>query len=159
MRFRIAEELWDGARPERTSEWQHTLMDLNMKHDGNPPEVTVRRREDGGASLVLEGLQPEPLEVQLTFDMLRDHFRDYREVIARLARADLGSFGMRDWEALDMAKKGVHDEAGMRIRKALRPHLEVDLKLARRIFTLVFLVVSDIPAELVKRHRRHGTPQ
>jgi uncharacterized protein (UPF0262 family) len=66
---------------------------------------------------------------------------------------------MRDWEALDMAKKGVHDEAGMRIRKALRPHLEVDLKLARRIFTLVFLVVSDIPAELVKRHRRHGTPQ
>lgn len=158
MRFIIAEELWEGVRAEREHEWQHALMDVNRKHDGNPPDITLHRREDGGATLALEGLPSGPQEVALTFDMMRDHFRDYREVIARLARADLGSFGMRDFEALDMAKKGVHDEAGMRIRKALRPHVEVDLKLARRIFTLVFLVTNDLPADLVRRHRRHGTP-
>ncbi len=124
MRFIIAEDLWEGVRAEREHEWQHALMDVNRKHDGNPPDVAVHRREDGGATLILDGLADGPREVALTFDMMRDHFRDYREVIARLARADLGSFGMRDFEALDMAKKGVHDEAGMRIRKALRPTQE-----------------------------------
>jgi uncharacterized protein (UPF0262 family) len=68
----------------------------------------------------------------------------------------------RDWESLDYAKKLVHDEAGGRIRKALRPHLvegeAVDLKLARRLFTIVFLVAQDLPAELVTRHRSHGPP-
>lgn len=163
MRFRLADEVWDGKRPEREREWQHALMDLNAEHDGRAPIITIGRRDDGGAELrlVLED-GADPLVVALTFDMLRDCFRDYREVIGRLARADAGALGMRDWETLDMAKKLVHDEAGGRIRRALRPVLSpermaaFDLKLARRLFTLVFLVAADIPAELVTRHRRHG---
>jgi uncharacterized protein (UPF0262 family) len=156
MRLIIAEELWGTTTPAREQEWQQALMDINVKHDGEPPDITLARRDDGGATLHLSGLSEVTIEVALSFDMLRDHFRDYRDVIARIARATAGSFGMRDYEALDMAKKGVHDEAGLRIRKALRPHLEIDLKLARRIFTLVFLVLADIPADLVTRHRRHG---
>lgn len=161
MRFRIAEALWDGARKDREEEWSHALLDLNAEHDGHLPMITIGRRDDGGAELVVtrataDGAGQEDVAVALTFDMLRDNFRDYREVIGRLARADAGAWGMRDWETLDYAKKLVHDEAGGRIRRALRPVLPIDLKLARRLFTLVFLVAADIPAELVTRHRRHG---
>ncbi|MFO0749470.1 MAG: UPF0262 family protein [Myxococcota bacterium] len=159
MKFRIDEALWDGRRPDREREWQHALMDLNAEHDGHPPVVTIARRDDGGADLkVVHGGDAPTVEqvVALTFDMLRDHFRDYREVIGRLARADAGALGMRDWETLDYAKKLVHDEAGGRIRRALKAVLPIELKLARRIFTLVFLVAADIPAELVMRHRSHG---
>ena len=167
MKFRIADELWDGTRPEREREWQHALMDLNAEHDGQEPVLTIHRRSDGGAAIGMELPGGEARVAELTFDMMRDPFREYRDIIARLARADAGSLGMRDWESLDYAKKLVHDEAGARIRKALRPHFEtvsaevapvpqIDLKLARRIFTLVFLVACDMPAELVTRHRRHG---
>lgn len=159
MRFRIADTLWDGKSPEREREWQHALLDLNHEHDGLPPILTVSRRADGGAVIGL-GRPDGEVEVVLPFDLLRDPFRDYREVITRLARADGGAFGSRDWESLDYAKKLVHDDAGMRIRKALRPHLRdgeaVDLKLARRLFTLIFLVTQEMPAELVTRHRGHG---
>jgi hypothetical protein len=162
MRFRIADTLWDGARPEREREWQDALLDLNLESDGHPPVITVERATDGGAFLHIEPLEDNGhrTTVTLTFDLLRDPFREYRDIIARLARADGGAFGMRDWESLDYAKKLVHDEAGMRLRKALRPHAErigpLELKVARRLFTLVFLVAVDLPLELVKRHRRHG---
>jgi len=164
VRFKIADALWDGRKQEREHEWQHALLDLNAEHDGQPPIITIGLRDDGGAELVVtragEGGALEDTSVALTFDMLRDHFRDYREVIGRLARADAGALGMRDWETLDYAKKLVHDEAGARIRRALRPILPdlVDLKLARRLFTIVFLVAADIPAALVTGHRRHGPP-
>jgi uncharacterized protein (UPF0262 family) len=156
MRIIIADELWGTTSTAREQEWQQALMDFNVKHDGQPPDITVARREDGGATLRLGGLAVGEVEVGLSFDLLRDHFRDYRDVIARIARATAGSFGMRDYEALDMAKKGVHDEAGFRIRKALRPHVELDLKVARRIFTVLFLILADIPADLVTNHRCHG---
>ena len=162
MRFRIADQLWDGKRPDREHEWQHALLDLNHEHDGLPPIVTIDRADDGGAVIGIARGDGSGASITLPFDMLRDPFRDYREVIVRLARAGGGAFGSRDWESLDYAKKLVHDEAGARIRKALRPHLiegeVVDLKLARRLFTIVFLVAQDLPAELVTRHRSHGPP-
>lgn len=162
MKFRIAEDLWDGRHAEREREWQHALLDLNAEHDGQPPTLTIARRDDGGADILVTHGEVVTL-VALTFDMMRDHFRDYREVIGRLARADAGALGMRDWETLDMAKKLVHDEAGAKIRRGWRAAFGstdgLDLRLARRVFTIVFLVAADIPAELVTRHRRHGPPQ
>ena len=161
MKFRIADGLWDGRRPDREREWQHALLDLNAEHSGLPPTLTIDRRADGGAEITVSDGDDTKLIV-LTFDMMRDHFRDYREVIARLARADAGALGMRDWETLDMAKKLVHDEADGKIRRAWRAAFGnadgLDLKLARRVFTIVILVAADIPAELVTRHRRHGPP-
>lgn len=158
MRFRIADTLWDGTRPDREREWQDALLDLNLEHDGHPPVLTLNRAADGGALVQIDrGDGAEATSVALTFDLLRDPFRDYREIIQRLARADGGAFGMRDWESLDYAKKLVHDDAGHRLRKVLRAHLDgVDMKLARRLFTLIFLVAVDLPAELVTRHRHHG---
>lgn len=161
MRFRIAAALWDGARPDREEEWRQALLDLNQDAGGEPPLVTFDRRDDGGASITFERVDGSA-EVILSFDLLRDSFRDYREVIQRLARAGTGAFGSRDWESLDYAKKLVHDDAARRIRKTLAPHLEdgevVDRQLARRLFTIIFLIAQDLPRELVQRHRNHGLP-
>jgi uncharacterized protein (UPF0262 family) len=162
MRFRIADRLWDGARPDREEEWRHALLDLNHEHDGEPPILTFDRRDDGGAAVSIEREPGPRVEVVLSFDLLRDPFRDYREIIQRLARSSAGAYGSREWESLDYAKKLVHDDAGLRVRKALRPHLTdsepIDLKLARRLFTLIFLIAQDLPRELVTRHRSHGLP-
>jgi len=162
VRFRIAEALWNGARPDREREWRQALADLNHEHDGAPPILTLDRRADGGASILIERTGGAVDEVPLACSLLRDSFRAYREVMLRLAQAGDGGLGSRDWESLDYAKKLVHDDAGVLIHKALGSHLRagevVDLTLARRLFTLLFLLVCDVAAELTARHRSHGAP-
>lgn len=161
MKYRIDAALYDGVGAERLREWQETLLDLNTDDDGEPPTLTIGRLGDGGATFRVEPAdgQGEAVSVAVPHARLRGHLREYRDIITRLARADLGAFGMRDVDTLDYAKKLVHDDAGDLLRKALRPAATVSHATARRIFTLVFLMSSELPEAAIRSHRRHGTPQ
>ena len=161
MKYRIDAALYDGVGAERLREWQDTLLDLNSDDDGEPPTLTIGRLDDGGAAFLVEPAEGDvaPVSVSVPHARLRSHLREYRDIITRLARADLGAFGMRDVDTLDYAKKLVHDDAGEVIRKALRPAARVSHATARRIFTLVFLMSSELPEAAIRSHRRHGTPQ
>ncbi len=93
--------------------------------------------------------------IELGPGRMRRHFKEYREIIEQLARSTSGRYGMRDLETLDYAKKLVHDDAAETLQEAFEGAVDLDHKLARRLFTLVFLVSNALPEHLVTRHR-HG---
>ena len=56
---------------------------------------------------------------------------------------------------IDYAKRIVHDDAAAFLRESLADVVQMDLSDARRLFTLIFLVGTDLPETLVRYHRRH----
>ncbi|MFT7583162.1 MAG: hypothetical protein ACI9MR_004848 [Myxococcota bacterium] len=159
MKFRVHETVYETATAGREREWKQALFDLNIEVDGHPPLISVGRAADGGASFVIESSEGATSEVVLAHATLRRSFRDYLDIIQRLTRSDGGAFGMRDFETLDYAKKLVHDEAGDLVVTALADRCPVDHPTARRLFTLVFLIISDLPEGMIRNHRRHGPPK
>ena len=56
-------------------------------------------------------------------------------------RPDSPHFNRMRLEALDVAKRIVHDESAQRVRKLLGESVVLDLETARRLFTLLCVVV------------------
>ena len=81
------------------------------------------------------------------FDVL-GYERD--EVIERIVAADSGRF-----DALDYGKKIVHDEGGETLSELLEDLVKLELSTARHLFTLLFLLRTDLPGQVVRYHRRH----
>lgn len=160
MRFQVDPGLYDGVSPAREREWRTTLAELNMDFSKGPADdrtLTLHRREDGGVDVRVEGAAIEPVLVPLPAALLRRHFRDYRQVIEQIARSGTGGFGARDFETLDYAKKLCHDDAGETLQEAFHEVVPLAHPLARKLFTLVFLVSHSLPESLVTRHR-HREP-
>lgn len=158
MKFRIDPTHLSRVTPDRQRELEEALLDLNSEGDGAAPTLVCGLLPDGGIAFAVEDAEGGVAAIPLPYPRVMRLFREYKDVIGRLARADLGAFGMRDFETLDYAKKLVHDEAGTLLRKTLRAATAIDLAQARRLFTLVFLLSSDLPEEVIRTHRRHGVP-
>ncbi len=152
MKFRLATSLFDDVSRAREQEWRVALMDLNADADGEEPTLTLARRADGGSEVTISGTPDSDGVAEFSRDVLRRQFRDYEHVIKQISGA--GAFGARQYETLDYAKKLVHDEAGEVIQETLAPFVSLDHKQARRLFTLVFLISSELPEVMVRRHRR-----
>ncbi|MEZ4266152.1 MAG: UPF0262 family protein [Myxococcota bacterium] len=164
MKFRIMPDVLDGAAPDRAREWTQTLSELNLDHGtltrpgeegAAEPTLTLGRHAEGGLliSVHVPGLAETTLH--LNHRRIRGAFRDYKQVIEQIARATSSSFGPRDLETLDYAKKVVHDEAAELVQEALSALVQLPHKLARRVFTLGFLITHDLPQEIVS-HYRHS---
>jgi len=158
VKYRIDPTVLSRVTADRRRELEEALLDLETEDDGEPPTLVVGVLPDGGLAYAVESAEGGVTAVPLPYPRVARVFREYRDVIQRLARSDLGSFGMRDFETLDYAKKLVHDEAGALLRKTLRTAVNIDLAQARRLFTLSFLLSSDLPEEVIRTHRRHGAP-
>ena len=161
MRFRIDNALNDSVSGAREREWQLSLTELNYETDGEPPTLRLVRRKDGGVDVHVLSRDPSatgPNEtligvVAFGHNLLKPHFRSYRRVIEQLVHST--ATGTRQMETLDYAKKLVHDEAGEMVQGTLKGQLPIEHGLARRLFTLIFLICNELPAALVTRHR-HG---
>jgi hypothetical protein len=149
MRFRL--DPASALGPARESECRLSLNDLNADSDGEDPTLVLAQRGDGGVDVLVERAESIG-RAELSHSKLAPCFRDYRHVIEQLARVGAGS-GAAHLETLDYAKKLVHDEAGDLVRAALAPLVSVPHDVARRLFTLMFLMASDLPDALVRKHR------
>jgi uncharacterized protein (UPF0262 family) len=164
MKFRIMPEVLDEAGPERVREWTQTLGELNLDHgsltrpgdsEAIEPTLTLGRHAEGGLVILVSAPGHAETTLHLNHRRIRGAFRDYKQVIEQIARATSSAFGPRDLETLDYAKKVVHDEAAELVQEALSALVQVPHKLARRIFTLGFLITHDLPQEIVS-HYRHS---
>ena len=154
MRFRIDKALEKGASRTRRMEWALSLEDLNHDSSEATPLITLYERRKGGLDVVILTPGAPSAVIPLTPDYLAEHFQAYAHVIGRMSSASEGD-GARSFETLDYGKKLIHDEAGEAIQEALEDHIDLPLATARRLFTLVFLILSDLPEHLVKQHRTH----
>lgn len=76
--------------------------------------------------------------VVVRHELLQDIVVDYIDVVRQITAAD----SLNQMEALDMAKKVIHDRAGRVLKRELR-EVTVDLDTARRLFTLLLSLKVD----------------
>ncbi|MCU4179320.1 UPF0262 family protein [Bosea sp. BH3] len=107
------------------------------EHDGGPYLVhlaLVERRlvlevkEAGGAAVVTHHLSLSPF---------RRIIKDY-ELICESYYAAIRTATPSQIEAIDMGRRGLHDEAAVILAERLANKVEIDFDTARRLFTLIF---------------------
>lgn len=137
-----------SINPDEVHEWRIAIHDLVETNKFAPARVQARGPYALHVSIVsnyivLDVRNPETYEpiaahyLSLTpfRRLIRDYFRirdSYYEAIKTSSPFQI--------EAVDMARRGMHDEAAELLRTRLDNKLEMDLNTARRLFTLICAV-------------------
>jgi uncharacterized protein (UPF0262 family) len=141
----------DIALDERTIIWRNPdveqerriaifdLLESNMfkpaGHNG-PFRITLRV-EDNRLAIDLKDEAGTPLEtIRLGLARFRRPIRDYFAICESYFKT-VRSDSPRGLEAIDMARRAVHNEAAELLIECLNGKIEVDFDTARRLFTLI----------------------
>jgi uncharacterized protein (UPF0262 family) len=73
----------------------------------------------------------------LSLTPFRGHIRDYQMICASYYDA-LRDASPTQIEAIDMGRRGIHNDAAELLRERLKGKVETDLDTARRLFTLIY---------------------
>lgn len=103
---------------------------------------------------VLRDVFEREAEVTLDAERMESLFKDYSATIRQMVRMDQDA-PARGFESMDYAKRVVHDEGAEFMYETLSTILKLRPIDARRLFTLIFLIAGDLPADLVRYHRVH----
>jgi uncharacterized protein (UPF0262 family) len=149
--LRLDDHTWKSGTPARQAEWRLCLDEIlseGLFGDGAPEPppkgqkglitvlptaVEVALRRDGEAD-------PHAVH-RLPVQTLRPLMSEYMDTIRQMARLPHGQ-NSPQLEALDIAKRITHDEAG-EIVASMLPSLKPSHGTARRIFTLLVTVFHD----------------
>lgn len=152
VEIRIDEDLWIDASELRRQEWRTLIADL-LDEGPIAPRSSAHRMIISAHehTIVLELIADEVIErIELDDALLGPHMEEYLAIIEKMIEDDVPAPRL---EALDMAKKVVHDRGGGAIAAAA-PHLAAGLEPFRRLFSLVVALRGDtttLPA--AHRHR------
>ncbi len=155
--LRIDDALWEAASALRREDWRLSIMDLldNAALGEEDDHLLHLSLEPTAVVFSVFDEQGAPRGIyEVSHEALRPQLEEYLAVIRRMHGEDT-SDGSARMEALDMAKKVVHDAGGRALRGAL-PDFAPDHETYRRLFTLVLGLLVDvtkIPG--VHAHRRH----
>lgn len=157
--LRFDEALWDKATALRRAEWRSTIDDvLHGGVFGEPLQGRYLLVSHGDDSLVIEALDEDGY-VQHTVTVPRAPLAEpVREYLAIIRSMDDG-VRERDaswFEAVDMAKKVVHDKAAAVLAREA-PDLSSDKHTLRKLFTMLFALMVD--TTLLAHARGHGRPR
>ena len=104
-------------------------------HDG-PYRVRLAVA-DGRLTIGVHDETDAPLDtIRLGLGRFRRPIRDYFHICDSYFKAVRGS-DPRSIETIDMARRGIHNEAAELLTESLAPQVEVDFDTARRLFTLI----------------------
>src|SRR5205085_8982769 len=77
--------------------------------------------------------------IRMGLARFRRPIRDYFQICDSYFRA-VRSDGAKGIEAIDMARRGLHNEAAELLQECLAGKVEMDFDTARRLFTLIFVL-------------------
>ena len=104
-------------------------------HDG--PFRILLRVEDNRLAIDLKDEEDRPLEtIRLGLARFRRPIRDYFAICESYFRA-MRSDHPKGMEAIDMARRAVHNEAAELLQECLDGKITLDFDTARRLFTLI----------------------
>jgi len=158
----IDDDTWSLASEPRRAEWTALMRDLEAHAElgaanGAAARLRVTRTDDA-TLLVLEtddGAAVPATELaraEVTRDALSRYVAEYVDVCRKLASDDFG-YGSPRFEALDMGKKLLHDDAADVLVGQCAP-LRIDHDTARRLFSLLVALRVDTTRMVgVHRHR------
>lgn len=134
--------------PDEVHEWRIAIYDLIEDNRFHPARVSMvgpyaLHVSIIGNSIVLDVRHPDTFEpiaahyLSLTpfRHLIRDYFRIRESYYAAIKSAQPYQI-----EAVDMGRRGVHNEAAELLRTRLENKIELDLNTARRLFTLICAV-------------------
>jgi uncharacterized protein (UPF0262 family) len=106
-----------------------------LGHDG-PFRIRLRI-EEGRLAIEVKDEQGEPLDtIRLGLARFKRPVRDYFAICEsyfKAARSD----SPQGLETIDMARRGMHNEAAELLQECLKGKIEMDFDTARRLFTLI----------------------
>jgi uncharacterized protein (UPF0262 family) len=103
---------------------------------GGPFRILLRV-EDNRLAIDLKDADDRPLEtIRLGLARFRRPIRDYFAICESYFRA-VRSDSPKGLEAIDMARRALHNEAAELLQECLEGKVEVDFDTARRLFTLI----------------------
>ncbi len=104
-------------------------------HEG-PFRILVRI-EDNRLAIDLKDQEDRPLEtVRISLGRFRRLIRDYFAICDSYFKA-IRSDTPHGIETVDMARRGLHNEAAELLQECLKDKIEMDFDTARRLFTLI----------------------
>ena len=104
-------------------------------HDG--PFRILLRVEDNRFAIDVRNEAGEPLEtIRLALGRFRRPIREYFAICESYFKA-VRSNSTKSIEAIDMARRALHNEAAELLRQCLAGQVEMDFDTARRLFTLI----------------------
>ncbi len=155
--LRIAESIWATGSEPRRLEWQLAARDVvDAGRFALDQDFAVEPR--GEIALTPKGpvltIRSGEREATFLFAMteLKPLMQEYMQTCTEMAKLNAGAKSPR-LEALDIAKRLTHDEAGERLRE-LMPTLQPNLETARRLFTLLVTLYHDTTTIAAPIHLR-----
>jgi uncharacterized protein (UPF0262 family) len=117
----------------------HDLLERNhfapVGQEG--PFRVLLRIEDNRLAIDLRDEAGEPLEtIRLGLARFKRPVRDYFAICDSYFKA-VRSDARRELEPIDMARRGLHNEAAELLQESLEGKVEMDFDTARRLFTLI----------------------
>ena len=110
----------------------------SFKPEGRDGPFRVRLSiEENRLLIALKDEEDRPLEtIRLGLSRLRRPVKDYFAICESYFRA-VRSDAPKGLEAIDMARRGLHNEAAGLLQECLAGKVEMDFDTARRLFTLI----------------------
>ena len=151
--------------PDIEQERRIAIFDLLEKnhfdalgHDG-PFRVTLRV-EEGRLAIELANAQGADLGmIRIGLARFRRPVRDYFAICDSYFKAVRGD-GARGIEAIDMARRALHNEAAELLQESLAGKVEMDFDTARRLFTLICVLHIKQSTTAIDSHGSgHASPR
>ncbi len=118
-----------------------------LGHDG-PFRVALRVEEGRLAIGLMDAAGAALATIRMGLGRFRRPIRDYFAVCDAYFKA-VRSDGARGIEAIDMARRGMHNEAAELLIECLKGKVEMDFDTARRLFTLICVLHIKQPTTAV----------
>lgn len=155
--IRIDEAVWVASSRARRADWRTTIVDL-LDDDGlgRPEHEALVVTTDGRkVELVMLRAEGSPERHAIDSAPLGPIIGEYLHVIARMQTEEVAESSAK-LQALDMAKKVVHDK-GAKLLAQAAPGVGKSHETYRRLFTLVLSMLVDVTAlPGATAHRRHA---
>src|SRR4051812_31445903 len=157
--LRLDETTWSAGTAARKGEWRVAIAEVvsegqfESPHDG-PHLALLTLLGDNKARLEVRDAAGQPVAThELPIRELKPLMDEYMQICGEMSKLGVGSNSPR-LEALDIAKRITHDEAGEALEAAMRA-LGPDHGTARRLFTLLVTLYHDTTRLAAPAHKTH----
>lgn len=118
-------------------EWNHfSVKTTNGQEIKGPYDIAVSATENRVTLTVKSAAMKKPLRLNVTIASFRSLIKDYFLICESYFDA-VKTGNLQRIEAIDMSRRGLHDESADLVVSLLQDKIEVDHETARRLFTLI----------------------